>query len=343
MKVSDFDFDLPPELIAQKPAEPRESARLLHVGETLADRGIRDLSEMLSPGDLLVFNNTKVIPTRLQGRRGGTGVEVTLHKQVTGHSWWAFARPARKLALGDRIDITADFSAEVLDKKDGGEVLLRFQESDGDLITLLEQHGIMPLPPYIKRTKDGNPDDKEDYQTVFAEKEGAVAAPTAGLHFSETMLADLRDADIRTAFVTLHVGAGTFLPVKVDDTDDHEMHSEWGTIPPDTLDLVNSTKTAGNAVVTVGSTSLRLLETAADESGSLHPFTGETDIFMTPGYRFKIADKMITNFHLPKSTLFMLVAAFAGLERMQTAYAHAIEEQYRFYSYGDSCLLEKAI
>ena len=343
MKVSDFDFDLPPELIAQKPAEPRESARLLHVGETLADRGIRDLSEMLSPGDLLVFNNTKVIPTRLQGRRGGTGVEVTLHKQVTGHSWWAFARPARKLALGDRIDITADFSAEVLDKKDGGEVLLRFQESDGDLITLLEQHGIMPLPPYIKRTKDGNPDDTEDYQTVFAEKEGAVAAPTAGLHFSETMLADLRDADIRTAFVTLHVGAGTFLPVKVDDTDDHEMHSEWGTIPPDTLDLVNSTKTAGNAVVTVGSTSLRLLETAADESGSLHPFTGETDIFMTPGYRFKIADKMITNFHLPKSTLFMLVAAFAGLERMQTAYAHAIEEQYRFYSYGDSCLLEKAI
>ena len=343
MKVSDFDFDLPPELIAQQPAEPRESARLLHVGETLADRGVRDLPEMLSPGDLLVFNNTKVIPTRLQARRRAAGVEVTLHKQVTGHSWWAFARPARKLALGDRIDITADFSAEVLDKKDGGEVLLRFQESDGDLITLLEQHGIMPLPPYIKRTKDGNPDDTEDYQTVFAEKEGAVAAPTAGLHFSETMLAALRDADIRTAFVTLHVGAGTFLPVKVDDTDDHEMHGEWGTIPPDTLDLVNSTKTAGNAVVTVGSTSLRLLETAADESGSLHPFTGETDIFMTPGYRFKIADKMITNFHLPKSTLFMLVAAFAGLERMQTAYAHAIEEQYRFYSYGDSCLLEKAI
>jgi len=342
MKVSDFDFDLPTDLIAQKPAEPRESARLLHVGKNLADRGVRDLADILSPGDLLVFNNTKVIPTRLQGKRRDAGVEVTLHKQETGNSWWAFARPARKLTIGDVIDFTPDFAADVLEKRDGGEVLLGFGPSDGELIARLERHGIMPLPPYIKRSRDGNPDDSQDYQTVFAEKEGAVAAPTAGLHFSERLLSDLRAAGIRTAFVTLHVGAGTFLPVKVDNTDDHKMHSEWGTIPPETLDLVNSTKAAGNAVIPVGSTSLRLLETAADETGTLHPFTGETDIFMTPGYRFKIADKMITNFHLPKSTLFMLVSAFAGLERMKSAYMHAIDHQYRFYSYGDACLLERA-
>ena len=341
MKVSDFDFDLPPDLIAQTPAEPRESARLLHVGDTLGDRHVRDLPSLLSPGDLLVFNNTKVIPTRLRGKRREAGLEVTLHKQESGKTWWAFARPARKLSVGDKIDFAREFTANVLDKHTGGEVLLGFQQSDGDLITMLQQYGIMPLPPYIKRPKDGIPGDAADYQTVFAEKEGAVAAPTAGLHFSETLLKMLNTAGIQTAFVTLHVGAGTFLPVKVEETTDHQMHSEWGTIPAATLKLVNDTRSAGAAVVPVGSTSLRLLETAADDTGVLRPFTGETNIFMTPGHPFKIADKMITNFHLPKSTLFMLVAAFAGLNRMTAAYGHAIRSGYRFYSYGDACLLER--
>ena len=341
MKVSDFDFDLPPDLIAQTPAEPRESARLLHIGDTLGDRHVRDLSDLLSPGDLLVFNNTKVIPTRLRGKRREAGLEVTLHKQAIGNTWWAFARPARKLTVGDTIDFAKDFSADVLDKRTGGEVLLGFRKSDSDLIALLQKHGIMPLPPYIKRPKEGTPQDATDYQTVFAEKEGAVAAPTAGLHFSEMLLKTLNTAGIQTAFVTLHVGAGTFLPVTVEETTDHQMHSEWGTIPAATLKLVNDTLSAGAAVVPVGSTSLRLLETAADDNGVLRPFTGETDIFMTPGHPFKIADKMITNFHLPKSTLFMLVAAFAGLDRMTAAYDHAIRSGYRFYSYGDACLLER--
>ena len=341
MKVSDFDFDLPPDLIAQKPAEPRDSARLLNMGDTLEDCHVRDLPRLLSPGDLLVFNNTKVIPSRLRGKRGKADLEVTLHKQESANTWWAFARPARKLTAGDTINFAEEFSADVLDKRIGGEVLLSFQQNDGDLIALLQKYGIMPLPPYIKRPKAGIPGDATDYQTVFAKNEGAVAAPTAGLHFSETLLKTLKSAGIHTAFVTLHVGAGTFLPVKVEKTTDHQMHSEWGTIPAATLKLVNDTRSAGAAVVPVGSTSLRLLETAADDNGILRPFTGETDIFMTPGHQFKIADKMITNFHLPRSTLFMLVAAFAGLDRMKSAYGHAIQNRYRFYSYGDACLLER--
>lgn len=341
MKVSDFDFDLPPDLIAQTPATPRDSARLLHIGGTLGDRHVRDLPGLLSPGDLLVFNNTKVIPTRLRGRRGEANIEVTLHKQESANTWWAFARPARKLTSGDTIDFAEEFSAAVLDKRIGGEVVLGFQQNDSDLLALLQKYGIMPLPPYIKRPKAGIPRDAGDYQTVFAENEGAVAAPTAGLHFSKKLLQTLNSAGIQTAFVTLHVGAGTFLPVKVEETTDHQMHSEWGTIPAVTLKLVNDTRSAGAAVVPVGSTSLRLLETAADDTGVLRPFTGETDIFMTPGHPFKIADKMITNFHLPKSTLFMLVAAFAGLDRIKAAYNHAIQGRYRFYSYGDACLLER--
>ena len=341
MKVSDFDFDLPTDLIAQSPAEPRESARLLHIGDTLSDRYVRDLPTMLSPGDLLVFNDTKVIPTRLRGKRRETGLEVTLHKQESGNTWWAFARPARKLTSGDTIDFAKDFSADVLKKGSGGEVLLRFRQSEIVFIALLKKYGIMPLPPYIKRPKQGAQSDLTDYQTVFAKKEGAVAAPTAGLHFSETLFNTLKSAGIKTAFVTLHVGAGTFLPVNVEETSEHRMHSEWGSIPASTLELIKETRSTGSSVVPVGSTSLRLLETAADNSGVLQPFTGETDIFMTPGYPFKIADKMVTNFHLPKSTLFMLVAAFAGLNRMKAAYAHAIQNGYRFYSYGDACLLER--
>lgn len=295
----------------------------------------------MSDGDILVFNNTKVIPSRLQGQRGDANIEMTLHKQASDTRWWAFARPAKRLKAGDQIQIAEGFACDVIDKRDGGEVLLGFKSSKA-LFAGLDEHGIMPLPPYIKRLKDGiYGDDRRDYQTTYAAIEGAVAAPTAGLHFTPQMLAELAAKGIAKTFVTLHVGAGTFLPVKVEDTDDHVMHAEWGEVDKIAAATINMVRESGGKVVAVGSTSLRLLESAADEAGELHPFTGETDIFITPGYRFRIVDKMITNFHLPRSTLFMLVSAFAGSMRMKAAYAHAIEEQYRFFSYGDACLLEK--
>ena len=344
MLVADFDFDLPPDLIAQSPASPRDEARLLHVPHNtnlaLADLRVTDLASLLNPGDIMVFNNTKVIPSRLLGRRRNAQVEVTLHKEKEPGAWWAFARPAKKLNDGDEIEFAGDFSCYVRGKRDGGEVLLQFDDAP-TLRAGLDAHGIMPLPPYIKRPKSGDAIDRTDYQTIYAEHEGAVAAPTAGLHFTERVMADLAQMGVETAFVTLHVGAGTFLPIKVDDTDDHHMHAEWGEISGQTARAVNQARKKGGRVVAVGSTSLRLLETAADESGKLNGFTGETDIFMTPGYDFKIADCMFTNFHLPKSTLFMLVSAFAGTGRMKAAYAHAIAEKYRFFSYGDSCFLEK--
>ncbi len=340
MKVSDFDFDLPQELIAQEPIEPRDSARLLHVGGALSDKAITDLPDLLNPGDILVFNNTKVIPSRLTGRRGEATVEVTLHKQVNESSWWAFARPAKRLRPGDELVFAEDFSCKVEDKHDGGEVLLSFEGGVSALMVGLDRYGYMPLPPYIKREKGGLAEDRADYQTMYAERDGAVAAPTAGLHFTDSLMAALDQRGIKKAFVTLHVGAGTFLPVKVDNTDDHVMHAEWGELDPATADLINQVRADGGKVIPVGSTSLRLLETAADEAGLLHPFTGETDIFITPGYKFKITDKMVTNFHLPKSTLFMLIAALAGTERVKAAYAHAISERYRFFSYGDASLIE---
>lgn len=342
MNVADFDFDLPRELIAERPAVPRDAARLLHVGRTLDDLSMRELPSLLAPGDILVFNDTRVIPARLKGRKGEGGVEVTLHERLAPDLWNAFARPAKKLKPGDDIRFAEGFAAEVAAKGEAGEVTLRFSLSGDALAAALQTFGIMPLPPYIKRDGGADERDRSDYQTIFAREQGAVAAPTAGLHFTPDLLAALDARGVRRAPVTLHVGAGTFLPVKVDDTKDHKMHSERGTISPETAAAVNAAKAAGGRVVAVGTTSLRLLESAAGDDGALRPFDGATDIFITPGYRFRIVDVLLTNFHLPRSTLFMLVAAFAGLERMKDAYAHAIGGGYRFYSYGDACLLHRS-
>jgi len=348
MRVSDFDFDLPPELIAQAPASPRDSARLLYVpqGKEFADLTITDLPGLLKPDDLLVVNDTKVIPTRLTGRKHradgeGARIEATLHKADGLGTWRAFARPAKKLTLGDIIDFADDFSAEVLEKYDGGEVVLRFNTSGPALMEAIHEHGIMPLPPYIKRERQGMVTDIDDYQTLFAAREGAVAAPTASLHFTPRLISAIEAKGVKTTHLTLHVGAGTFLPVKTDNTDDHVMHAEWGELSQPSADLINATRDKGGRIVAAGTTALRLLESAADENGTVHPFSGDTDIFITPGYRFRTADVLLSNFHLPKSTLFMLVSAFTGLERMQQAYAHAKEMGYRFYSYGDATLLER--
>jgi len=348
MKVDLFDFDLPQACIAQHPASPRDSARLLVVGNDaqgngdLTDQTVLALADCLRQGDVCVFNDTRVIPARLRGQRGDANMEVTLHKQEGPATWLAFARPAKKLNVDDRIDFADGFHATVTAKGLGGEVTLAFDRAGADLMAALESQGIMPLPPYIKRAKTGEAEDREDYQTLFAERPGAVAAPTAGLHFTERMLKAIEERGVKTARVTLHVGAGTFLPVKVDDTQDHVMHAEWGEVSQETADTINQARATGGRVVAVGTTSLRLLESAAADDGTLQPFLGDTAIFITPGYRFKIVDVLMTNFHLPRSTLFMLVSAFAGLERMHAAYQHAIKTGYRFYSYGDACLLTRA-
>lgn len=359
MKVDLFDFDLPQANIAQHPASPRDSARLLVVGEdTLEDLNVLALADCLAPGDVCVFNDTRVIPARLTGKRlarqdgenparqGGesnvAGMEVTLHKQEGPATWLAFARPAKKLKVDDRIDFADGFAATVQAKGLGGEVTLEFNREGAHLMAALDVQGAMPLPPYIKRAKGGEAEDIGDYQTLFADRPGAVAAPTAGLHFTERMLSALEARGVKSARVTLHVGAGTFLPVKVDDTSDHKMHAEWGEVSQEVADLINATKQNGGRIVAVGTTSLRLLESAATDDGTLKAFSGDTAIFITPGYRFKIVDVLMTNFHLPRSTLFMLVSAFAGLKRMHAAYQHAIKTGYRFYSYGDACLLERA-
>ena len=342
MKVSDFDFELPRELIATHPAEPRESARLLEIGETLADHIVRDLPDLLAPGDIVVVNDTKVIPARLSGMRGIAKVEVTLHKRESDSRWRAFAKGARKLKAGDRIDFAESFSASVAEKGEDGEVVLDFDRGGPELMAALAQHGFMPLPPYIARSDGPEARDREDYQTVFARHEGAVAAPTAGLHFTPALLAALKARGIEQATLTLHVGAGTFLPVKVEDTQDHKMHAEVGMIDAATAERINFARAQGGRVVAVGTTVTRTLESAADDRGIIHPFADETRLFITPGYRFKAVDLLLTNFHLPRSTLFMLVSAFAGLERMKAAYDHAISARYRFYSYGDCCLLHPA-
>tara|TARA_R110000787_G_scaffold41795_5_gene102977 strand:+ start:278 stop:1309 length:1032 start_codon:yes stop_codon:yes gene_type:complete len=337
MRTDDFDFDLPRDLIAQTPAEPRDSARLLVVRDGLADRSVRDLPDLLRAGDVLVVNDTRVIPARLRGRRGEAGIEVTLHQNRGARDWRAFARPARKLRLGDEIVFADDFRATVTEKRAAGEIGLRF---DGDdIASALERHGVMPLPPYIDRPREGAESDRQDYQTIYADEPGAVAAPTAGLHFTPALMDAIAGAGIRVVRLTLHVGAGTFLPIKVERTEDHKMHSEWGRIEAAAAEAINSARQAGGRIVACGTTSLRLLESAADADGIVHPFSAETDIFITPGYRFRAVDILLTNFHLPRSTLFMLVSAFSGLERMKAAYAHAVSENYRFYSYGDACLL----
>ncbi|MCP1470614.1 S-adenosylmethionine:tRNA ribosyltransferase-isomerase [Sphingobium sp. OAS761] len=340
MRVDLFDFDLPAENIALRPADPRDSARLLLVpgGGAFADRVVRDLPSLLRAGDVLVFNDTKVIPAQLEGTRGEARIGATLHKRLGTRDWQAFLRNAKRVRAGDRIDFGSDVTAIAGARDADGGVTLSF-EGDEPVEILLERAGRMPLPPYIASKRPADERDLSDYQTMFARQEGAVAAPTAALHFTPTLMAALSDAGIVTETLTLHVGAGTFLPVKADDTDDHRMHAEWGCIDSDAADRLNAARSAGGRVIAVGTTSLRLLESAADENGVIRPFEADTRIFITPGYRFRAVDGLMTNFHLPRSTLFMLVSALMGRERMQAAYAHAVAGGYRFYSYGDSSLL----
>ncbi|WP_419760472.1 tRNA preQ1(34) S-adenosylmethionine ribosyltransferase-isomerase QueA [Acidisoma sp.] len=344
MRLADFDFDLPPEAIAQHPARPRDAARLLHVAaDRLDDRVVRDLPDLLAPGDILVSNDTRVIPAQLQARRGEARIGITLDRPLADGSWQALARNAKRLHPGDVLAFEgAELSATVEHRRPDGSVALRFNRDGAAFAAALEQAGALALPPYIERPEGPTTEDAADYQTIFAEAEGAVAAPTAGLHFTPELLAALDARGVARATVTLHVGVGTFLPVRVDDVAEHRMHAERGIISPEAAAAINRARAAGGRVVAVGTTSLRLLETAADASGVLHAFAGDTNIFILPGHRFRIVDRLMTNFHLPRSTLFMLVAAFAGLDRMREAYAHAIATGYRFFSYGDASLLERA-
>lgn len=340
MRVDLFDFDLPPENIALRPAVPRDSARMLVARGTseLSDRIVSDLPALLGRGDVLVFNDTRVIPAQLEGTRGEAKIGATLHKRIDLRRWQAFIRNAKRLREGDRIQFANDVAAIAEQRHTDGSFTLTF-EGDEPVETLLERAGRMPLPPYIAGKRPTDERDKSDYQTIFAREDGAVAAPTAALHFTPELLAALDDAGIVREMLTLHVGAGTFLPVKADDTADHTMHAEWGRIDAATADRLNAARAAGNRVIAIGTTSLRLLESAAGEDNIIRPFAGDTSIFITPGYQFRAIDGLMTNFHLPKSTLFMLVSALMGLERMQALYAHAIAGNYRFYSYGDSSLL----
>jgi len=355
MRTSLFDFDLPSDRIALRPASPRDAARMLVVRPgalpELDDKTVRDLPDLLSPGDALVINDTRVIAARLEGERvrddAAVQIETTLIKRVGPERWQALAKPAKRLQPGDhirfghegRVCLLGALDATVEEKGEGGEILLRFDFHGPTLDDAIEQLGHMPLPPYIAARRPDDERDRNDYQTIFAKHEGSVAAPTAGLHFTEELLARLGARGITFHRVTLHVGAGTFLPVKADDTAEHRMHSEWGEMSAATADALNAVRAKGGRIVPVGTTALRLLESAAGEDGKLDEFSGETAIFITPGYRFRATDALLTNFHLPRSTLFVLVAAFAGLDRMKRGYAHAIETHYRFYSYGDACLL----
>ncbi len=361
MRTDDFDFVLPPDQIALEPVRPRDAARLLVVapGAELQDRTVRDLPRLLRAGDALVVNDTRVIPAEMKGRRTRAGVEAgvafNLHKRLDGSRWLAFARPAKRLQVGDRVRFggegtvcfAGDLDATVEAKGseaggDGGEVTLAFSLHGAYLDAAIAELGTLPLPPYIASKRPVRAEDQRDYQTIYAAREGAVAAPTAGLHFTDTLFAALEAHDVTRHVVTLHVGAGTFLPVKAEDTQDHRMHAEWGEVTPETAEALNAVRARGGRIVAVGTTSLRLLESAAGDDGMIRPFSGDTAIFITPGYRFRAVDLLLTNFHLPRSTLFMLVSAFSGLETMRAAYAHAIAGRYRFYSFGDACLLHPA-
>jgi S-adenosylmethionine:tRNA ribosyltransferase-isomerase len=361
MLVSDFDFELPEDRIALRPAEPRDSARLLVLPPEggMLDRTVRELPSFLRPGDLLVFNDTRVIPARLNGMRvreeSVVAVEATLHRRLSPSRWTAFMKPGKRLkpgdrvrfgenptGIGDRACLLGTLDATVKDKGEDGEVTLAFDLMGPDLDLAIAERGMMPLPPYIAAKRPEDERDRRDYQTVYAREDGSVAAPTAGLHFTPDLLGALEAAGVRRTFVTLHVGAGTFLPVKTEEVSEHRMHPEYGEVSGANAEAINATHAAGGRVVCVGTTSLRLVESAAGEDGLVRPFAAETSIFITPGYRFRAADGLMTNFHLPKSTLFMLVSAFAGQERMKAAYAHAITTGYRFYSYGDSGLLWRA-
>lgn len=332
MRVDLFDFELPESCIASAPAHPRDAARMLYVGDTLKDLSVKDIPSLLGPGDVMVFNDTRVIPARLFGKRGEMGVEVLLHKPISRHEWLCFAKPAKRLKPGQVITFADDFSA-VVGERAGGQTRITF--TCDDVFAMLDRYGEMPLPPYMRR-RAGDAD-KSTYQTAYAVHPGSVAAPTAGLHFTPALLAAIDAAGAKRVHVTLHVGAGTFLPVKADDTQDHVMHSEWVRVTPEAAAAIN----AASRVIAVGTTSCRTLESMTDESGVTHAGERETDIFITPGYRFRTVDVLMTNFHLPRSTLLMLVSAFAGRERMLDAYKHAIDAGYRFYSYGDACWLEK--
>ncbi|MFQ5563798.1 MAG: tRNA preQ1(34) S-adenosylmethionine ribosyltransferase-isomerase QueA [Parvularculaceae bacterium] len=356
MRVADFDYDLPEDRIALTPARPRDSTRLLRVrAGFMADGMVRDLPSLLNPGDLLVLNDTKVIPAQLFGMRPARSVgvvepqpvaiDVTLHKRLqtaaAGARWKAFVRPGKRLRAGDSIEFAPGFFAEI-ERRDGAEAVLRFNLGGKDFDAALARAGAPPLPPYIARKREATPADARDYQTVYADEPGSVAAPTAGLHFTESLFDALDARGVKRVNVTLHVGAGTFLPVTAEDTRDHVMHAEWGEITGEQAAAINAARAKGGRVVAIGTTALRLLESAADEKGRIRPFADETAIFITPGYRFRAVDLLLTNFHLPRSTLFMLVCAFVGTEKVKAAYAHAIEAGYRFYSYGDACLLERA-
>ncbi len=357
VRLADFDFELPEALIALRPASPRDAARLLVVepDKPPADRHVRDLPALLRPGDALVFNDTRVIPARLRGvrRRGDStvAVEATLHRRVSPSSWAAFAKPGRRLAVGDRIQfgeagdracLLSALDATLVAKGEGGEVTLAFDLAGPDLDRAIAERGAMPLPPYIAARRAEDERDRTDYQTVYAREDGSVAAPTAGLHFTPALLDALTAMGVSLHFVTLHVGAGTFLPVKTDVVAEHRMHAEFGEVSAATATALSAVRAAGGRIIAVGTTALRLLESAADPADVIHPFSEETSIFITPGYRFRTADGLVTNFHLPRSTLFMLVSAFSGLARMREAYAHAIATGYRFYSYGDASLLWRA-
>ncbi len=355
MRTELFDFELPRERIALRPAAPRDAARLLVVrpGLPFEDRTVRELPQLLRPGDRLVLNDTKVIPARLNGRllKGAEPrIEATLHRRLDGSRWRAFLKPARKVAAGDvlrfgdegKVCFLGQLDATVEQKGEAGEATLAFAFHGPVLDQAIEERGDMPLPPYIAARRPPDDRDRFDYQTVFAREEGSVAAPTAALHFTDALLAALRAREVGLTFVTLHVGAGTFLPVKTEDTEQHRLHPEWGSISALAAREINAARRAGGRLLAVGTTALRLVESASDENGALQPFAGETSLFITPGYRFRTVDALLTNFHLPRSTLFMLVAAFSGLDIMQRAYAHAIEGGYRFYSYGDACLLFRA-
>lgn len=353
MRVDLFDFELADDRIALRPAEPRDAARLMTIapGMVFADRVVRDLPEILQPGDVLVFNDTRVIPAQLAGtrRRGDSSarIDATLHMRVGPDRWLAFVRPAKRVAPGDRIEFghggnacyLGRLDATVVERREAGEVLLAFDLSGPVLDEALHGIGHIPLPPYIASKRPDDERDRTDYQTIFAREEGAVAAPTAGLHFTPELMARLDARGVERHFVTLHVGAGTFLPVKADDTDSHKMYEENGHVPAGVAAALNEARRERRRIIAVGTTSLRLLESAVREDGVIEPWSGATDIFITPGYRFRTADMLMTNFHLPRSTLFMLVSAFAGLDTMQAAYAHALAHGYRFYSYGDASLL----
>ena len=349
MKLDAFNYTLPSKMIATSPAEPRETARLLDIsGDSFVDRQVGDLPSLLNAGDVLVVNNTEVIPARLRGKRGAASISVTLHRRVSDHVWRVFAKPAKKCRVDDIIMFSNDFAAVVRGRGVSGDVELEFINSaSGDALTraeldvCLDQYGSMPLPPYIARPDGKRDSDKKDYQTMFAEHRGAVAAPTAGLHFTPALVDSILITGVKILPVTLHVGAGTFLPVTVDNIFDHKMHSEWGQIGVQTAAAINTARANGGRIIAVGTTSLRILEACYQKNGKIMPFAGETDIFITPGYEFGVTDGLFTNFHLPKSTLLMLVSAFAGMRQIALAYRHAIANNYRFFSYGDACFMTR--